>query len=278
MIGTAKSQRTAVTRLKPEHKGKNLIALVSLLSICFSGLTLLLQMLLLSNVISIAKKPAPSLVQLSDGQAIKVQAMGNKDRSLDVVQRFTTDSLILLMSWTNDLPGVNGSTRTTDRGAIVKTSQGEKHITTSAFQASFVFSDELRDELVKILAEMTPPGVFKGEIKTALKFQHVTIPVAAGNGQWKINVVATLIQYQLGRGDTVQIPFNKEILVKAIDTPSLPKDGKFANEIEGLVYSIRQAGLEIIAMKDLDGAAAPTPAKSNLSTRQQPTSQPTQKP
>jgi hypothetical protein len=276
MIGTATSRRTAVTRLKPEHKGKNLIALVSLLSICFSGLTLLLQMLLLSNVISIAKKPAPSLVQLSDGQAIKVQAIGNQDRSLDVVQRFTTDSLILLMSWTNDLPGVNGSTRTADRGAIVKTSQGEKHITTSAFQASFVFSDELRDELVKILAEMTPPGVFKGEIKTALKFQHVTIPVAAGNGQWKVNVVATLIQYQLGRGDTVQIPFNKEILVKAIDTPTLPKDGKFANEIEGLVYSIRQAGLEIIAMKDLDGAAAPTPAKSNPSAR--PTSQPTQKP
>jgi hypothetical protein len=267
-----------VTRLKTKQSGKNIVALVALISIGLSSLTLFLQLLVLGNVINIAKKPAPSLVQLSNGQAIKVQAMGNQERSLDVVQRFTTDSLILLMSWTNDLPGINGSARTADQGALVKSNQGEKLITTSAFQASFVFSDELRDELVKILADMTPPGVFKGEIKTALKFQHVTIPTTLGNGQWKINVVATLIQYQRGRGDTIQIPFNKEIMVRVIDTPTLPQDGKFSNEIEGLVYSIRQAGLEIVAMKDLDNSAAAAPAKSTQSFIQQPSTAPTQKP
>jgi hypothetical protein len=138
--------------------------------------------------------------------------------------------------------------------------------------------------MVKILADMTPPEVFKGDVKTTLKFQHVTLPTPVGdvqNGKWKINVVATLIQYQRGRGDTVKVPFNKEIIVQAIDTPPLPKAGKLANEIEALVSAIRQAGLEIVSMKDIEGSETSqtsVPDKSTQSFIQQPTSQPTQPP
>jgi hypothetical protein len=248
----AARKTSRVTRLQTEKGGKNLMAICALVSIGFSGLTLLLQILLVGGVVVIARKPAPSLVQLNDGQAIKVQAVGSQERSADVVQRFATDSLIMLMSWTNELPSTDGGQKTIDPGAIVKTKQGERRITTSAFQSSFTFSDDLREELVKILADMTPLEVFKGDIKTTLKFQHVTVPTALGNGKWKINVVATLIQYQRGRGDTIKIPFNKELIIQAIDTPALPKAGKFSNELEAVVYSIRQAGLEITSMKDID--------------------------
>lgn len=254
MLNSVKGNKrtTKVTSLQLEKSGRNLVALCTLITAGLSGLALLLQMVVLSNVVSIAKKPAPSLVQLSDGQAIRVKAIGSTDRSLEVVQNFTTDSLIMLMSWTNELPTVKGQTKATDQGFSVKTKTGEKLITLGTFQASFVFSDQLRDEMVKILAEMTPPDVFKGTTKTTLKFQHVTIPVLLDQGKWRVNVVGTLLQYQPGRGDTVKIPFNKEIIVRSIDTPTIPANGKFSNELEAVVYNIRQAGLEVVAMKDLE--------------------------
>jgi hypothetical protein len=262
-----------VTKLQVNTGTKNFVALFVLISVGFSGLTLLLQMVVVANVINIAKKPAPSLVQLSNGEAIKVQAISSQERSLEVVQRFTTESLILLMSWTNDLPSTNGENKAVDPGALVKTQTGEKRITTSTFQASFTLNENLRDEVVKLLAEMTPAEVFSGNVKTALKFQHVTIPSLVEQGKWKITVVGTLLKYQRGRGDVTKVPFNKELIIQAIDTPALPKDGKFSNELETLVYTIRQAGLEIVSMKDIDANAVPkNAAKSGSSNTSSPSS------
>jgi hypothetical protein len=262
-----------VTKLQVNTGTKNFVALLVLISVGFSGLTLLLQMVVVANVINLAKKPAPSLVQLSNGEAIKVQAISSQERSLEVVQRFTTESLILLMSWTNDLPSTNGENKAVDPGALVKTQAGEKRITTSTFQASFTLNENLRDEVVKLLAEMTPVEVFSGNVKTTLKFQHVTIPSLVEQGKWKITVVGTLLKYQRGRGDVTKVPFNKELIIQAIDTPALPKDGKFSNELETLVYTIRQAGLEIVSMKDIDANAVPkNAAKSGSSNTSSPSS------
>jgi hypothetical protein len=254
------------TRLKIEKGSKNLVALFALVSVGFSAAALLLQILVLSNVINIAKKPAPSLVQLTNGQAIRVKAIGSNDRSLDVVQNFTTESLIMLMSWTNELPAIKDQPKTLDQGFLVRTKGGDKLITLSAFQASFVFGDNLRDEVVKILGEMTPSNVFNGSVKTTLKFQHVTIPTPLEEGRWRIRVIGTLLQYQPGRGDTVKVPFNKEIIVQAIDTPALPAGGKFSNELEAVVYNIRQAGLEIVAMKDIEITEGQQPVVSPSSS------------
>jgi hypothetical protein len=245
-----------VTRLKVNKGSGGFTALLALASVGLSGLALILHVVALGSIINIAKKPAPSLVQLVDGQAIEVAAIDSNDRSLKTIQSFTTESLTMLMSWTNELPVVNGEPKVVDQGSLVKVKDGsDKRITTSTFQSSFLLSDDLRDEALKILADMTPPEVFGGTVKTSLKYQHVTIPVPVDNSQggtWKINVIATLIKYQQGRGDTVQIPFNKEVIVRAVDTPPLPKSGKFANEIEAVIYSIRRSGLEIVSMKDIE--------------------------
>jgi hypothetical protein len=241
-------------KLKIDRGNKNWVAIFALVSTGFSAITMLLLFVVLGNVVSIAKKPAPSLVQMNNGQAIRVKAIGSKERSLEVVQNFTTESLIMLMSWTNELPVAKGEAKSLDKGFAVKTKTGDQLITIGTFQASFVFGDKLRDEVVKILAEMTPPDVFKGKIRTTLKFQHATIPTPIEEGKWRIRVVGTLLKYQPGRGDTTKVPFNKEVIVQAIDTPSLPANGKFSNELEAVVYNIRQAGLEIISMKDIEAA------------------------
>jgi hypothetical protein len=281
MLGLAKRRSQAktgrkFTRFKFEKSGQNLVALFAFISIIFSGLGLLVQIIVLGTAIGIAKKPAPALVQLSDGGSINVQAVGSTDRSPKVLQSFTTDLLTLLMSWNNEIPTKDGNKDVikTDLGMQVATASGEKRITTQVFQAGFAFSDNLRGEILKIIAEMTPPDVFQGNLKTALKFQQVTIPVQIEPGKWKITVIGTLIQFQRGRADTVKVPFNKELVLQAVDTPALPQSGKFANELENAIYNIRRVGLEITAMKDVESnpaspnAAVPTqqPAANNGST------------
>lgn len=262
MVDTAGAKPSKITRLRAEKGSKDFVAFVALASLAVGGVSLLIQFLLLIGYFGILNKPAPTLVQLSSGQAIKAGMMGNKERSPEVVQRFVTDSLILLMSWSNSLPpqvDANGNASpATDPGIKVKVERGDKRITTSAFQASFTFSEKFRDELVKLVAEMTPDDVFTGRITTALIFEAVTVPEPIGDkkdGKWKVAVVGTLVQSTAGTGETVRIPFNKEIMVKAIDTPPLPESGKFANPFESAVYNIRQAGLEIAAMKDLEGSS-----------------------
>ncbi len=268
MLGLAKRRSQAkteskVTRLKFDKSGKNLVALFAFVSIIFSGLGLLVQLIVLGTAIGIAKKPAPALVQLSDGGSMNVQAVGSTDRSPKVLQSFTTDLLTLLMSWNNEIPTKEGNKEVikTDLGMQVATAAGEKKITTQVFQAGFAFSDNLRGEILKIIAEMTPPEVFQGSLKTALKFQQVTIPVQIEPGKWKITVIGTLIQFQRGRADTIKVPFNKELVLQAVDTPALPQGGKFSNELENAIYNIRRVGLEITAMKDVESnTTSPTNA------------------
>jgi hypothetical protein len=274
MLGLAKRRSQAkperkFTRFKFEKSGQNLVALFAFISIIFSVLGLLVQVIVLGTAIGIAKKPAPALVQLSDGGSINVQAVGSTDRSPKVLQSFTTDLLTLLMSWNNEIPVKDGNKEVikTDLGMQVATASGEKRVTTQVFQAGFAFSDNLRGEILKIVAEMTPPDVFQGNVKTALKFQQVTIPVQIEPGKWKITVIGTLIQFQRGRADTVKVPFNKELVLQAVDTPALPQGGKFANELENAVYNIRRVGLEITAMKDVES----NPASPNAAV---PTQQP----
>lgn len=286
MLNSVKSVNK-VTRLKVNKGSGGFTALLALASVVLSGLALVLHVVALGSIINIAKKPAPSLVQLVDGQAIEVAAIDSNDRSLKTIQSFTTESLTMLMSWTNELPVANGEPKIVDQGSLVKVKDGsDKRITTSTFQSSFLLSDDLRDGALKILADMTPPEVFSGTVKTSLKYQHVTIPVPVDNsqsGKWKVNVIATLIKYQQGRGDTVQIPFNKEVIVRAVDTPQLPKGGKFANEIEAVIYSIRRSGLEIVSMRDIEAgdivksSSSPKVNKSASTSSQLSTSSPESK-
>ncbi len=280
MVDTAGAKPSKITRLRAEKSSKDFVAFVALASLAVGGVSLFVQFLLMIGYFGILNKPAPTLVQLENGRAIKVGMMGNKERSLEVVQRFVTDSLILLMSWSNRLPpqvDANGNASpATDPGIKVKVERGEKLISTSAFQASFTFSEKFRDELVKLVAEMTPDGVFTGQVTTTLVFEAVTVPEQLGDkkdGRWKVAVVGTLVQSTVGTGETVRIPFNKELTVKAVDTPPLPEDGKFASPFEVAVNNIRQAGLEIVAMKDLEGGAT----SSKLSVSEEASDKPQKK-
>jgi len=252
---TPKAERLG--RLRQDKRQRDVAAVMGLCALGLAAGSLVTQLFLFLAYAQLARKPAPSLVQLSNGDTITVQAMGSLERDPAVVQRFVTDSLILLMSWHNRLPAGrddygNLAETQTDPGIEVQDSQGKrKRITTAAFQASFTFSEGFRKELVQLIAQMTPESVFTGQAQTLLMFEAVTLPQELETERWSVSVVGHLVQSRPGSAETERIPFNKEVVVRAVDTPSLPAEGELAAPLEAAVYGIRQAGLEIELMRDL---------------------------
>lgn len=265
---TTSPKALKLNRLRQDKRKRDSIALIALTSLGLAGTSLLAQLFLFLAYAQLARKPAPSLVQLNDGQAIAVRAMGTVERDPLVVQRFVTDSLILLMSWHNNLPAGrddygNLGEPLEDLGIEVTNGKGDRRrVTTSAFQASFTFSESFRPELLQLLAEMTPEAVFTGKVQSLLMFQAVTQPKLIAPGKWSLYVVGYLVQSKTGSADTQRIPFNKEVIVRAVDTPPLPSNGELASPLEQAISGIRQAGLEIELMRDLESAVpvAPSPA------------------
>lgn len=246
-----------LNRLRQDKHKRDSMALVAIASLGLATSSLVTQLFLFFAYAQLARKPAPSLVQLNSGETLSVLPLGSLDRDAAVVQRFVSDSLILLMSWHNRWPAGrddygNLADVQTDPGIEVTDTKGNrKRITTAAFQASFTFSESFRQELVQLLAQMTPEAVFTGKLQSLLMFQSVTQPKEIEPGRWSVSVVGYLVQSKTSSADTKRIPFNKEVIIRAVDTPSLPAKGELASPLEFAVYGIRRSGLEIELMRDL---------------------------
>ena len=257
----AKSKRDA---LRAAKQNQDAAARVQFLVIVCSGATLLIQLLLFGAFAKLASKPAPSLVQLSNGDAIAVKATHSKAREPATIKHFVADSLILLMSWHNQLPAQRDANGTllppgTDPGMALNIEGKTLRLTSPAYQASYAFDEAFREDLVKLLATSTPHGVFTGQVQTLLSFQAITEPEELEPGRWQLTVVGQLIQSKVGTAQTQRKPFNRTLIVRAIDTPPLPEDGSLASPLALAVHGIRQAGLEIESMEALDETFAVAP-------------------
>ena len=243
--------------LKVAKKKQDAASLIQFLVIGLSGGTLLVQLLLFGAYAKLASKPAPSLVQLSNGDAIAVAATDSKAREPETIKRFVADSLIVLMSWHNQLPAQRDANGTLlppspDPGMSLDVRGKTLRVTSPAYQASFAFEETFREELIALLATSTPPAVFTGQVQQLLSFQAITEPEELEPGRWQLSVVGHLIQSKVGTAQTQRQPFNRKIIVRAIDTPALPEEGTLATALALAVQNIRQSGLEIESMEALD--------------------------
>ena len=254
--------------LKTAKKKQDTASLIQFLVIGFSGGTLLIQLLLFGAFAKLASKPAPSLVQLSNGDAIAVTAQDSKAREPETIKRFVADSLILLMSWHNQLPAQRDANGTLlppspDPGMSLDVGGKTMRVTSPAYQASYAFEESFREELIALLASSTPQAVFTGQVQTLLSFQAITEPEELEPGRWQLSVVGNLIQSKVGTAQTQHQPFNRKIIVRAIETPALPEEGELATALALAVHSVRQSGLEIESMEALDESftASASPVK-----------------
>ncbi len=215
-------------------------------------LTFCLLFLIYGSYSQLNKKPPPSLVQLETGSAIKVAPLGNSDRTPQVVSRFVSDTMILMMNWAGTLPPstVEEAAKPKPDNGIHIGERGLKgnKVASAAWQASYALSEDFRKEFLKVLASITPQGVFKGKTQVVLVPLSVQSPVKIESGKWKVKMIANLTVFDQGNNLGEVIPFNKEIFVRSVEAPESP-----ANSIglAAVIYQVRSSGLEIYAMRDL---------------------------
>ncbi|MEM8602992.1 MAG: hypothetical protein AAGF24_04065, partial [Cyanobacteria bacterium P01_H01_bin.121] len=82
---------------------------------------------------------------------------------------------------------------------------------------------------------------------------QISEPQPVGEGEWQVNVVANLVRISQDNPQGQAIPFNKEVFVRTTDLPKPPNDPELS-AIAKSIYQMRLAGLEIVALRDLDHA------------------------
>ncbi len=215
-------------------------------------ITFFLLILLYGSYSQLNKKPPPSLVQLETGKAIQVAALGNRDRTKQVISRFVSDTMTLMMNWSGTLPPdtvEENAKPLQDKGVDIgqHESRGSK-VPLGAWQASYALSSDFRSEFLKKLASMTPPGVFKGTTQVVLIPLSIQSPTKIEEGKWKVKMIANLNVFDQTNNLGEVIPFNQEIFVRAVVAPSSPIN---ISNLAEVIYQVRASGLEIYAMRDL---------------------------
>lgn len=220
------------------------------------GNAVLLTLLLLIEVVNfarigtISKTKASTLVELSDGESIRVLPISSSDRSPQAVTHFVGKTMIGLLSW-NALPKPTDDynpdpTKQLKLDTGVSTSKAK--ITTSTWASGFAISEDFRVPFLEEIGNLTPPDVFNGSTQSILKVSLLSQPTRIKDGQWKVDMVANIVIFQGSNLVGKPISFNKTVFVRAIDTAAVPR---FASDVQETASRVRKAGLEIYKIQDL---------------------------
>ncbi len=229
------------------RQDKNTLGILVLGSLGLQFVNIIALAFLASAYMGISHKPAPAMVQLNNGDAIAMSPLSSKDRIPAVIQKFTKETMTLLLSASGTIPGNGDQPASPDPGIPVNTAKGEKKISSLAHIASFGLSEDFRAKFLEGLATRTPPSVFTGQAQMVLIIQDISLPEKTGDGQWKLTMIANQVTISSQQVIGSSIPFNKEIFVRAV-TPE--QKTTYDSELEQRIAEVRQGGLEIYMIRN----------------------------
>ncbi|MDF5722294.1 MAG: hypothetical protein PUP91_17760 [Rhizonema sp. PD37] len=224
------------------------------------GLHLFVLFLLIFQGLTIRKislEKSPTFVQLIDDKPVTVT--DDMAREPEAIRQFVSQTMTSMFNWSGTLPAqsIEQATRPLfDPGVSIRTPQGfSRKVSTSSWIASFALSEDFRKGFLSTIAEITPPEVFSNNSSQALSSQliikRVYPPEKIGPGKWRIGMVADLIQKKRSEENKkVIVPFNKDLLVRAVDTYVSPLTNT-ATDLQRAVYSVRSAKMEIYEIRNL---------------------------
>ena len=258
-----------------EKRKKRTGSVLATFALATFGLHILVLFLLIFQGLSIRKlslEKSPTFVQLIDGKPITVT--DDLEREPEAIRSFVSQTMTSMFNWSGTLPAQNIEQATkpiSDSGISIRTLQGYgRKVATSSWIASFALSEDFRKGFLSTIAEMTPPEVFSNNPNQAMSAQliikRVYPPKKIGTGQWRVGVVADIVQKKRFEEDRkLIIPFNKDLLVRAVDTFVYPLNDT-TTDLQKAVYSIRGAKMEIYEIRNLcllDEYGKPNEGNSN---------------
>ncbi|NEQ47553.1 MAG: hypothetical protein F6K00_30020 [Leptolyngbya sp. SIOISBB] len=230
---------------------KRSTSLLPVVLLCCLGVQILTLIVIGGQGLAIRRlhdKQPPSLVQMTDGHAIRVQAVAAEQRTPAVIKVFTSNAMTQLMNMSGTLPDTEGD-RIQDPGIDIETPNGTAKVTSASMTASFTLAEDFRLPFLQKLAELTPPGVFRGTTQVVLIIDTVSEPEEVAPGKWQLKMLAHLAVFNGGQAPQQTIPFNREITVEATTAPVVPEG---ETPLEQAVYAVRQAGLMITDIRPLE--------------------------
>ena len=128
-----------------EKRNTNYMPLFVLGSVGLQLVILVILFLQAGALSRLSRQAPPTLVQMQDGQAVRVAAMDAQDRSPETIRRFVNDTLVLMFNWSGSLPATTAeeaSQPKADPGLAIEGERGKQKVATASWQASFAFSEE----------------------------------------------------------------------------------------------------------------------------------------
>ena len=229
--------------------------LLHLFVLATAGVQVLTLIWLSANTLGLYKmsnKPTPSLVQMSDGRPLRAIPIGNLERTPATIQRFVGDTFTLMFNWSGTLPPTTPEEFQSPKPEPgKKLSKGANLVATASWQAGFGLSEDYRTQFLAKVALLTPREVFSGGTKVVLITRHLSEPQLIEAGKWKMQVVGDLVFFNAQDNSGNSVAFNKEVFIRSVDPPSTPLM-QAASDLEKTIYGVRQAGLEIYAIRELE--------------------------
>jgi hypothetical protein len=201
------------------------------------------------------RKP-PNFVQLVDGKP--VANIDDLERQPEAIRQFISKTMTSMFNWSGTLPPQSieeVSNPKTDLGILIRTPQGgSQKITTSSWIAGFALSEDFRKGFLSTIAEITPPEVFSdnpNQVMTSqLVIKRVYPPKKLAPGKWRVGMVADLIQKKKSDDRRIITPFNKDLLVRAVDYFANPQ-AENSTTLQKAIDIIRTDKLEIYEIRNL---------------------------
>lgn len=228
-----------------DGNNKSLLAILQLMILGFSGISLLFTMFLTVRVNRIVSRQ-PTFVQLTNGDTVYMSERERNYRRPEVIRRVVNDWTMLSFNWDGTLPGSDEP----DEGVAVDGVRGRVPFSVSI--ANFLLEPELGSEMLQTFAtEIVPGGVFNGELRQIITIEDISDPRQIAEGRWEVDIVSTRRLLDRRDGSQRAIPWNRTYTLQAVEIPSSPL-GEDASSVEQLVYDTMGAGLQITNIVPFD--------------------------
>jgi len=208
------------------------------------------------NIRQLSLRKPPNFVQLIDGKPTDVT--DDLEREPEAIRQFVSKTMTSMFNWSGKLPPQSIEEVTqpqADAGISIQSSRGgNQKVSTTSWIASFALSEDFRKGFLSQIAEMTPPEIFANNPRQAISGQlvikRVYPPEKIGLGKWRVGMIADLIQKKEADNRTIVTRFNKDLLVRAVDSFAYPQVDN-TTVLQKAIYSVRADKLEIYEIRNL---------------------------
>ena len=246
-----------MTKLLQERKSAvNLLTIFTVFTFGLHFVTVIFLLFQGLRIYEVSQRKPLTFVQVIDGKT--VPQTNTLEREPEAIRQFVSKTMAAMFDWSGRLPAATVEDVTNpkaDAGILISTSQNlTKRVSTSSWVASFGLSEDFRQGFLALIADMTPPEVFsknKNQALTAqLAIQRVYPPEKIAPGQWRVGMVANIVQVRRSDNKKLLTPFNKDFLVRAVDSFEHPLANSIS-PVQKAIYSVRDQKLEIYEVSDL---------------------------